>query len=336
MAFQDNSGTIILDAVLTDVGRKRMVQGNFKVTKFLVGDDEIDYSLINMDTEDFSNVQAQPLFEAFEAEYANINYGLVSYPSNDIVYIPEMKVNTKLKKAVMPYNLLATDGQFLVAANKETAKKIKTITGQERFFLENGNYSNLKLLVESGITEQSGLAIGRSKLARERYIINVGLLDSHYAVSCDSRFIETLLSSKESAYINNDSAGRLYANFQPLQRRTKTSLTNVLDTYESYIIPAAPNHLFNHNGSGMDCQHSMFVGPRASMFAINFKLHDRLCANSGSTTTDVRYSKFGTLNTAVLGGSNKFDFIDTVIYVEGLTTATQLQIPLKILRYSGT
>ena len=29
MAFLDNSGDIILDAVLTDAGRQRMAQGNF-------------------------------------------------------------------------------------------------------------------------------------------------------------------------------------------------------------------------------------------------------------------------------------------------------------------
>jgi len=47
MGFLDNSGDIILDAVLTDVGRKRMAQGNFKITKFAIGDDEIDYGLYN-------------------------------------------------------------------------------------------------------------------------------------------------------------------------------------------------------------------------------------------------------------------------------------------------
>ena len=36
MAFLDNSGDIILDAVLTDVGRKRMAEGNFNIVKFLL------------------------------------------------------------------------------------------------------------------------------------------------------------------------------------------------------------------------------------------------------------------------------------------------------------
>ena len=47
MAFLDNSGDIILDAVLTDLGRKRMSQGNFRVAKFALGDDEINYKLYN-------------------------------------------------------------------------------------------------------------------------------------------------------------------------------------------------------------------------------------------------------------------------------------------------
>ena len=47
MAFLDNSGDIILDAVLTDTGRKRLAagDGSFRIAKFAFGDDEIDYSL---------------------------------------------------------------------------------------------------------------------------------------------------------------------------------------------------------------------------------------------------------------------------------------------------
>jgi hypothetical protein len=49
MAFLDNSGDIILDAVLTDVGRTRMSQGDgtFRINHFKLGDDEINYGLYN-------------------------------------------------------------------------------------------------------------------------------------------------------------------------------------------------------------------------------------------------------------------------------------------------
>ena len=45
MAFLDNSGDIILDAVLTDAGRARLARGDgsFRIVKFALGDDEINY-----------------------------------------------------------------------------------------------------------------------------------------------------------------------------------------------------------------------------------------------------------------------------------------------------
>ena len=52
MAFLDNSGDIILDAVLTDTGRMRLAKGDgsFRIAKFALGDDEIDYALYNKNT----------------------------------------------------------------------------------------------------------------------------------------------------------------------------------------------------------------------------------------------------------------------------------------------
>ena len=37
MAFLDNSGDIILDAVLTEEGRKAMADGTFRISKFWIG-----------------------------------------------------------------------------------------------------------------------------------------------------------------------------------------------------------------------------------------------------------------------------------------------------------
>jgi hypothetical protein len=50
MSFLDNSGDIILDAVLTDTGRYRLAKGDgtFRITKFALGDDEINYGSYNI------------------------------------------------------------------------------------------------------------------------------------------------------------------------------------------------------------------------------------------------------------------------------------------------
>ena len=81
MSFLDNSGPIILDAVLTTTGRRRMAQGNFKIAKFALGDDEIDYSLYVAGTgsayQDLEILQT-PIFEAATSENLTIQNGLRS------------------------------------------------------------------------------------------------------------------------------------------------------------------------------------------------------------------------------------------------------------------
>ena len=39
MSFQNTAGTIIIDAVLTDKGRRYMSQGKFKIEKFVLGEE---------------------------------------------------------------------------------------------------------------------------------------------------------------------------------------------------------------------------------------------------------------------------------------------------------
>ena len=72
MAFLDNSGDIILDAVLTDTGRKRLAagDGSFRIAKFALADDEIDYNLYNLNHPSGSayydlNILQSPVLEAF-------------------------------------------------------------------------------------------------------------------------------------------------------------------------------------------------------------------------------------------------------------------------------
>ena len=72
MAFLDNSGDIILDAVLTDTGRMRLAMGDgsFRIVKFAFGDDEIDYTTYNKNHASGSayydiEILQTPILEAF-------------------------------------------------------------------------------------------------------------------------------------------------------------------------------------------------------------------------------------------------------------------------------
>ena len=123
MAFLDNSGDIILDAVLTEAGRRRMAEGNFSITKFALGDDEIDYALYNKAHPSGSayydlEILQTPVFEAFTQINAGINYGLLPNTATDLLYLPVMKIN-ELTGVTTESNSIQGSGResFLVANN---------------------------------------------------------------------------------------------------------------------------------------------------------------------------------------------------------------------------
>ena len=88
MAFLDNN-VITLDAVLTDVGRKRLAQGNgsFVISQFACGDDEINYGLYDSANSSGSayydlNILQTPVFEAITNSTTALKYNLLSLSNN--------------------------------------------------------------------------------------------------------------------------------------------------------------------------------------------------------------------------------------------------------------
>lgn len=83
MGYQDNSTEVFLDAILTDLGRLKLAQGNgsFFPTRWRVGDDEIDYRFWNELTGSDSRDRAildTPIFEAMTNESIALKYPLVT------------------------------------------------------------------------------------------------------------------------------------------------------------------------------------------------------------------------------------------------------------------
>ena len=105
MAFLDNSGDIILDAVLTDTGRLRLAQGDgsFKITKFALGDDEINYGLYNKDHASGSayydlEILQTPVLEAFTNNTSNLKSRLLTISRTNILFMPTLKLNKRSGK----------------------------------------------------------------------------------------------------------------------------------------------------------------------------------------------------------------------------------------------
>ena len=100
MAFLDNSGDIILDAVLTETGRKLLSSGGgIRISKFALGDDEINYGLFDKNHPSGSayydlEILQTPVFEAVSQINANINYGLMTFSNTNLLYMPEFVQNS--------------------------------------------------------------------------------------------------------------------------------------------------------------------------------------------------------------------------------------------------
>jgi len=159
LAFKDSSGTAVIDAVLTDIGRKRMADGTFRPVKFALGDDEVDYALIGPEafTKDEEGLPVKisledtPMFEAFGSEAKNIQYGLNTFETPNSLYRPILKLNDKAevaaqmsgsaKRAAQLYAQYLDAGigigrtdrtadgadAYYLAANDETADKMREI-----------------------------------------------------------------------------------------------------------------------------------------------------------------------------------------------------------------
>jgi len=99
MGFLDNStNNIILDAVLTDVGRQFLARndGSFSIHKFALGDDEVNYGIV---TKYGRTVGAEkiekntPIFEALTNQAIAQKYKLISVSNPNLLYMPVLSLS---------------------------------------------------------------------------------------------------------------------------------------------------------------------------------------------------------------------------------------------------
>ena len=131
MAFLDNSGDIILDAVLTDTGRLRLAKGDgsFNITKFALGDDEINYELYDKNHPSGSayfdvEILQSPVLEAFTNNTSVLKSKLLSVSRTNLLYLPEIRNNATDGIAENSSN-----GIVSVAVDQSTVDALKDSSG---------------------------------------------------------------------------------------------------------------------------------------------------------------------------------------------------------------
>lgn len=314
MAFLDNSGDIILDAVLTDTGRLRLARGDgsFKITKFAFGDDEINYASYNGQHLSGSayydlEILQTPIFEAFTNNTSTMKSKLISLTNNNLLFLPIIKQNTLLSNTQLPAsNDALAAGKYTVFVNDDTkdallAAKNTTLASLSGFINGYSKPGNNYIRVDQGLDT--------TKISPD-FSIDPELKERQYLVEVDSRFLflYDLQGSQnaQESFIDDDLIATYY-------------FTQNIGSYISDLTP----------GENPDTGDENILGPRGTRFQFGLQ-----------AATDVKTSDylFNTIGVDVSEGSpsKSFSAIDTSIRITGVTTGYRVDIPVRVLKEQNT
>jgi hypothetical protein len=297
MSYIPNDGDVILDVVLTDLGRSRLAagDGSFKIAKFALFDQEIVYSLYNKNHPSGSayydlEILQTPIFEAFSN---NSSYGhskLVSIARTNLLYLPVIKVNENFS----PSTKMTADGAFYVLADGDTedrytaAKVTQGIIFGET--LTGGSY----IKVDQGLDTTE---------VPPSFTLDSDLVETQYEVEIDNRLGKIVTTSGKPAtvsYVDDDQMAYYYFNLG-------------VDT--DYV---------SENSQNLVVGTETISGPRGTV--LEFGIGSSLEINTG-------YYMFQLLgSTATISGYANTYYIDSIVTVTGLTTGYSVQIPVRFVK----
>ena len=202
MGFLDNT-SITVDAILTKKGRELLARGQneFKITKFALADDEVDYNLYDTAHPNGSNfyaavIENMPLLEAFVDENQLMRYKLTTLP----------KETNKLPILELPSPSLTFNGAGITQAVTPNTRNAPNET--YTFTLFNADVANISLTGGGNVRkEQDFINAGATtpvfmnEAERKRSITVVGK-----SVRVISRSLTTLTNTNISVTGNQSGA----------------------------------------------------------------------------------------------------------------------------------
>lgn len=327
MAFLDNSGDIILDAVLTEVGRKKMANGTFNVKMFALGDDEINYKLYNKSHPSGSayydlEILQTPILEAFTETNAGINYGLLSHGNSNLMYMPVIKTNEKVPDAAKKTE---TGFYYLAVNDGLTADAITSALGgndaAKRYVLQSGATTGTKIVSEIGLDTAE---IAATPENTNNFLDANNLADRAVNVSVDTRFIASVLGPNQgSVFANNGGEGREQIQIGLGRSVPRKKDRNLMNHRSTNIATIRNQVYFRQNDNRSDTATSVMAGPRASAVAVNF---------AAKSITDSDFSRYGKTGQNLFGDGNTYKYVDTTAYINGSTSGATQQINLRIIK----
>ena len=309
MGFLDNSGDIILDVVLTDHGRKVLSKGDgsFQISKFALGDEEIDYSLYDKTNASGSSyydleILQTPILEAFTDNAASMKTQLQTYTNMELLFLPVLRLNER-----SPINQRASNGTFYCAVNTETEDNdgstatttgvARNSDGAERIgFIFGASLVGTLIRVDEGLdtTQISPKRKLDAELTETSYIIQI---DNRLGRLADST--GTLASSD---YIDDDNIAYY--------------TVDLGDNFVKQITDDTTN------------PSQVIQGPRGTT------LRFRIASSMDLNTSSYLFTQLGSTQDLDNrgGGTSTVYYIDTNIRITGVKTGCMIDVPLRYIR----
>ena len=320
MGFLDNSGDIILDAVLTDTGRKRLAAGNgsFKVDKFALGDDEIDYGLYDKNNASGSayydvTILQTPVLEAFTNNTSLLKSRLMTIGRDNVLYLPVMKLYTTSDGSSGTSK--HSSGPFIVPVDKTTIDNLGTLgTGILNGYEPNNNASHIR--IDQGL--DSTFQSPEDDLAED-------LIERAYIVEMDNR-LGSIFAPPSAPSSQNVAAGG-NAN---ITAATPSFVDD--DNIASYRFTFGPRSGFVTGIGGTKA--ASIVGPRGTK--TQFRSGGSLNVRTTSYLFDQIGNTGGLLTNSITGGNNlaagTYKYIDSTVRVTGMNTGYRVDVPVRFIK----
>lgn len=303
MGFLDNSGDILLDAVLTDTGRFRLAKGDgsFRITKFALGDDEIDYSQYDKNDPSGSaffdlEVLQTPIFEAFTNNAASMKSKLISIPRTNLLYLPIVKLNELANE-----NARHSSNAFIVAVDESTEDDLLSVS-DKRGVLKGARPGGSGQGTGGGAVVRLDQGLDTTEIS-PAFTIDSDLVETQYIIEIDNRFgnIVDLGGNRASvSFIDDDNIASYFLS---------------LGTDSAYV----SENEERERAAGSET----IAGPRGTI--LRFKIQSSIDLN----TSDFLFDQLGSTTTI-----NTFSvkFLDAVVRVTGATTGATIEIPVRFAK----
>lgn len=301
MGFLDNSGDIILDAVLTDHGRKLLAKGDgsFQITKFALGDEEINYTQYDIDHASGSayydiSILQTPILEAFTDNAGSVKTKLISYSSMNLLYLPVVKLNQQANTTKMH-----DSGSFMVAVDSETEGTTNNNNSYAVGY--NGDTPVIGVIFGESLTGDNFIRLDQGLDSDEispKQTLDPDLIEDSYVIQIDNRLGK--IATKDGDLVPEDYIDD--------------------DNIAYYTVDVG---LVTQITDDSNAQTQTIAGPRGTR--LEFKIASSVDLNTGTYL----FSQLGGEST--LEGQD-VRHIDSIVRVTGMKTGYSVDIPVRYVK----